>query len=144
MFYVLLYQAGSGQWPLSGVIGTWEERFCHVIRHFVNCLLDLTMFYMPDMTHMHLKERAIDPTKLLRVKGGISLECDNYRLVNKESGLILFAYISGGISTEYDNYGQLLELKSQAPLPGFARLMKCTSVGWCALLSKKEPVGMKG
>jgi len=108
MFYVLFYQAGSGQWPLSGVIGTWGERFCHIIRHFVNCLLDLTMFYMPDMTHMHLKERAIDPTKLLRVKGGISLECDNYRLVNKGSGLILFAYISGGISTEYDNYGQLL------------------------------------
>jgi hypothetical protein len=62
---------------------------------------------------MHLKERAIDPTKLLRVKGGISLECDNYRLVNKESGFILFAYFSGGISTACDNYGQILNQRER-------------------------------
>jgi hypothetical protein len=67
---------------------------------------------------MHLKERAIDPTKLLRVKGGISIA--------------------------YDNLWTTSELKSQALFLGFAWLMKCTNVGQCALFSKKEPVGMKG
>jgi len=51
------------------MIGTWE-RFCHIIRNFVDYLLDLRMFLC---TSLHAFERAVYPEKL-RVKGRISPE----------------------------------------------------------------------
>jgi hypothetical protein len=51
------------------MISTWE-RFCHIIRNFVDYLLDLRMFLC---TSLHAFERAVYPEKL-RVKGRISPE----------------------------------------------------------------------
>jgi hypothetical protein len=33
------------QWPLPDIIGTWE-RFCQIVRNFVQFLVDPTMFYI--------------------------------------------------------------------------------------------------
>jgi hypothetical protein len=67
-------QAGSDQWRLSKVIGT-QERFCHIIRNFVDYFLNL----MISMCHLHAFERAFN-TKKLRVKDRISPDQQLHRL----------------------------------------------------------------
>jgi hypothetical protein len=58
---------GSNQWPFSSIIST-EERFCHIIRNFVDDLQELMIF---PMCWSHAFERAVNPKKL-RAEGGIS------------------------------------------------------------------------